>query len=434
MLQPLEGLYDFLNGGVSPYHSAAQAAALLEKAGFQPLREEEIWHILPGGKYYVQREGTSVAAFVLPEEPLKSWRLTVSHGDSPALRVKATEVSAPGNTIRLEVEPYGGLLMNTWFDRPLTVAGRLLVRGGDGLLSRLVWLDRDLCIIPSLAIHMDKAANEGHKVQPQSELQPLLGLKCEVTLRDLLAGEGAVCPHTDIVAMDLTLCPRQKAVTLGTEGELFASSRIDDLECAYTTLRGFLGAKPRQGVAAVWAMLDNEEVGSGSSRGALGNMLLLSMNRIAEALGMTLQQTAAARAGSFALSCDNAHAVHPAHPEKSDPQNAPCMNGGVVLKWAANQSYATNALSGAVFRELCAHAGVPVQDFANPAGQPGGSTLGNLQNRTLGMPMADIGLAQLAMHSCVETAGTMDAYYMVSAVREFYNAELELCGGGYRIG
>ncbi len=435
-MEPLAGLYDFLDKGVSPYHSAAEAIQLLREAGFKPLLENEIWAPEWGGKYYICRGGTAVAAFALPQSGgLTAWRLTASHGDSPTFRVKATEVPAPGDTVRLEVEPYGGLIMNTWFDRPLTVAGRILVRGGEGIRQRLVYLDRDLCIMPSLAIHMDRTLNDGHKPQPQTELQPLLGLQSDMTLRDLLAGEGGVCPHTDILAMDLTLCPRQKAVSLGTGGELFASPRIDDLECAYTTLRAFLAAEPQPGTALVWAMLDNEEVGSGSRKGALGDLLPTAMDRFAEALGLSRQQAAAAKASGFALSCDNAHAVHPAHPEKADPQNAPRLGGGVVLKWAANQSYTTDGLSGAVFRELCERVGVPVQDFANRAGQPGGSTLGNLQNRTLGMPMADIGLAQLAMHSCVETAATVDAHYMVKAILAFYNAKLApAADGGWKIG
>lgn len=432
-MQTIDRLFTFLAAGVSPFHAAAHAAALLDAAGFTRLEEADPWALEPGRGYYTTRNGSSVLAWRLPAGgSIAGWRVTASHSDSPTWRVKNTAVEGSG-LCRLAVEGYGGMNMASWLDRPLTVAGRVLVRdAAHGTLeSRLAFLDRDLLVIPSLAIHMDRELNNGHKYNPQIDMQPLYGPAGCQRLEALLAAELAV-PEQDLVDFDLTLCPRQAPVRLGPAGELFAAPRIDDLECAATTLFGFLqaGAQAGGGCAPVWVMLDNEEVGSGTRQGAQSTFVRDVLDRVLAAVPHGPQAGARCLANSFCLSADNGHAQHPNFPEKSDPANPVRLGGGVVLKTTASQRYTTNGLTGAVFAELCRRSNVPLQRFYNRADMPGGSTLGNLLSHTVPVPMADIGLAQLAMHSAVETAAVADADAMVRAVDAFYRAELRMLADG----
>jgi aspartyl aminopeptidase len=468
----LSRIFSFIRAGVSPYHAAAHACALLDAAGFCRLEEADLWTLAPGGRYYAVRGGSAVAAWHMPQGPVNGWRMAASHSDSPTWRIKNTAVAA-GPYTKLEVEGYGGSNMASWLDRPLGVAGRTVVRTPRGLSTRLIDFDRDLCVIPSLAIHMDRALNDGHKVNPQLEMQPLWGPDGCRTLAALLAAESGVCPAADVVDFDLSLYTRQAPTRIGPAGEYFMAPRIDDLECAAATLFAFLDAEGRavrpesecagdgsengaqnrghsghteaeaggnsisegsqtphagqNGGAntSVWLMLDNEEVGSGTRQGAQSTFVRDLLDRIlAASTGCGAQSSARALANSFVLSADNAHANHPNFPEKADPANPVRLNGGVVLKVNASQKYTTNGLSGGIFREICRRADVPVQLFANRADLPGGSTLGNLQSHTVPVLMADIGLAQLAMHSAVETTGCADAETMVRAVTEFYRTSL----------
>lgn len=426
----IQNLFDFLHSGVSPFHAVAHAAALLEQAGYTKLEEADYWNLEPGHGYYITRNNSSAVAWRIPMHAIGGWRITASHSDSPTWKVKNTKVVAAGCT-KLNVEGYGGMIMSTWLDRPLTVAGRALVRTEEGLQARLVYLDRDLLTIPSLAIHMDRKVNDGHAFNPQTELQPLYGPENCRPLTALLAQELGVA-EKDIVDTDLTLCTRQAPTQIGPEGEYFMAPRIDDLECAATTLYAFLEAAPQtdSACAPVWAMLDNEEVGSGTRQGAQSMFLRDTLDRIAQAIPHSAQAQQRCFANSVCLSADNAHATHPNAADKADPANPVRMGGGVVIKVNASQKYTTNALSGAIFKEICRSAGVPVQQFANRADLPGGSTLGNLQSHTVPVPMVDIGLAQLAMHSAVETAAVADAQAMVTAVAAFYRAHLRNLGDG----
>lgn len=432
-MEQLESVFEFLNRGVSPWHAAAEAAARLEQAGYLRLEESRIWELRAGQGYYVTRNGSAVLAFRVPEGPIEGWRIALSHGDSPTWRIKNTAVEKAGYT-KLETEGYGGMLMGTWLDRPLTVAGRVVVRTDRGLETRLAYLDQDLLVIPSVAIHFDRTANSGRKWDPQVDLQPLYGPKDCRRLEELLAQAAGVGKGERVLTWDLCLTTRQKAVRIGPEGEYFMSPRIDDLECAATTLLGFLAGQAPAGILPVWGMLDNEEVGSSSRQGAQGTFLTDVLSRILEgvhASGRVWQMAA----NSLILSADNGHGVHPNHPELSDPENRPALNGGVVIKVNASQKYTTDAVSAALFTQICEQAGVPVQRFANRADLPGGSTLGNLQGHSISSPMLDVGLAQLAMHSAVETAGCGDAAHMVRAVAAFYEAELRcVSDGSYEIG
>lgn len=425
-----DDLVEFLQESVTPFHAAATAESWLRAAGYTRLEEADYWNLEPGKGYYVTRNGSSVVAWRVPEHAIGGWRIVASHSDSPSWKVKNDRVENDGCR-RLSVEGYGGMIMPTWLDRPLTVGGRVIVKTEDGIESRLVCIDRDLLVIPSLAIHFQRDVNKGHTYNPQIDMQPLWGPADSRTLTDLVAEELGVDP-ADILDTDLQLVTRQMPTQIGPDGEFFMAPRIDDLECAATTLLGFLdaAAETDSACAPVWAMLDNEEVGSSSRMGAESSYLRDVLDRIIEAVPHSGQAMPRALANSFMLSADNAHATHPNFPQKSDPCAPVRLGGGVVLKYNASQKYTTNAVSGAVFRAVCQKAGVPVQVFTNRADEAGGSTLGNLQSHTLPIPMADIGLAQLAMHSAVETASVADAEAMTKAVAAFYRVHLRALGDG----
>lgn len=431
----LEGLFDFLNAGVSPFHAAAAAAALLEANGYLYCPESAAWALAPGGKYYTMRNGSAVLAWRMPAGALTGWHAAASHSDSPTWRIKTfADTDETDAFARAEVEGYGGMLMSTWLDRPLSVAGRLLVRTETGVESRLVHPVRALGCIPNLCIHFNRDANNGTKYDPQVDLQPIFGA-AGGNLKECLAAEAHVKPE-EILDADLVLCTCEKAQRVGLRGEYFMSGRIDDLECAYTTLCGFLAARGEEaGRGDIWAMFDNEEVGSSSRQGAQGSFMADVLARIEESLGVSREQATRARTNSLLLSADNGHATHPNHPEKSDPALPVVLGGGVVLKYNARQTYTTSGFTGAAFRAICQKAGVPVQTFANRADVAGGITLGNLLGRQILIPMADIGLAQLAMHSVMETASCADAEYMARACAEFYNTPIfQPEDGVWRIG
>lgn len=425
-----DDLVEFLQESVTPFHAAATAESWLRAAGFTRLEEADYWNLEPGKGYYTTRNGSSVVAWRVPDHAIGGWRIVASHSDSPTWKIK-TDIVENDGCRRLSVEGYGGMIMSTWLDRPLTVGGRVIVKTEDGIESCLVCIDRDLLVIPSLAIHFQRDINKGHTFNPQVDMQPLWGPAGSRTLTDLVAEELGV-DTADILDSDLQLVTRQAPTQIGPDGEFFMAPRIDDLECAATTLLGFLdaAAETDSACAPVWAMLDNEEVGSSSRMGAQSSYLRDVLDRIVDAIPHSGQAMHRAMANSFMLSADNAHATHPNFPQKSDPCAPVRLGGGVVLKYNASQKYTTNAVSGAIFRAICEKADVPVQVFTNRADEAGGSTLGNLQSHTLPIPMADIGLAQLAMHSAVETASVADAEAMTKAVAAFYRVHLRALGDG----
>ena len=419
----IDDLFDFLNKGVSAFHSTAAAVAILEASGYRNCPESAAWDLVPGGKYYTTRNGSAVLAWRMPKGQLTGWHATASHSDSPTWKIKELDGGKDSVFARAETEGYGGMIMPSWLDRPLSVAGRILVRTETGIESRLVNPDRALACIPNVCIHFDHEVNKGKNYNPQVDLQPIFGA-AGTTLREVLAEEAGVKAE-DILDSDLVLCTREKAERVGLKGEYFMSGRIDDLECAYTTLWGFLqGRGEEEGRGDIWVMFDNEEVGSSSRQGAQGTLMADVLARIEEQLGVTREQSIRACTNSLLLSADNGHATHPNHPEKSDPAHPVTLGGGVLLKYNARQTYTTSGFTGAAFAAICKNAGVPVQVASNRADVPGGSTLGNLLGHQILIPMVDIGLAQLAMHSSMETASCIDAEYMAKAVAEFYNTPI----------
>ena len=418
-------MLSFIDGNPTAYHTTAAVRDILLKAGFAELLESRKWALEPGKDYFVCRNGSSIIAFRMGDQLENySFNVAAAHTDSPCFRIKENaEIHMGQNYTKLNTEGYGGMIMPTWLDRPLSVAGRILVRTENGIRSLLVHPDRALAVIPNLCIHFNHDLNNGMKYNPQVNLQPIFG-EAGSTLRDALAEEAGVKAE-DIVDADLVLCTREKAERVGLKGEYFMSGRIDDLECAYATLYGFLqGRGEEAGRGDIWVMFDNEEVGSSSRQGAQGSLMSDVLARIEESLGVTKEQSIRARTNCLLLSADNGHAVHPNHPEKSDQKLPVNMGGGVILKYNARQTYTTSGLTGAAFTAICEKAGVPVQTFANRADVAGGSTLGNLLGRQILMPMVDIGVSQLAMHSAMETASCKDAEYLANACAAYYNTPI----------
>ena len=417
-------LLAFIGRCPSNFHTAAAVRRELE--GYEILQEGEVWNLRPGGRYCLTRNGASLIAFRVPAGEWQGFLLAAGHSDSPTFQIKTGgEVQGPENYLRLNTERYGGMLCDSWLDRPLSAAGRLLVRTDRGVESRLVEIDRDLLLIPRVAIHMNRRANEGMAYDPKQDLLPLLGLAGGPSLLSL-AAECAGVREEDVAASELSLYVREPGTIWGAAGEFVSAPRLDDLQCVYAALRGFLSASEGRGLP-VLCVFDSEEVGSATRQGADGTLLRDVLGRICAALGRELPVEIH---HSFLVSADNAHAVHPNHPELADPQNRPRLNGGVVIKHSASRRYTTDAVSEAVFAELCRRAGVPVQHFANRSDMAGGSTLGNIVGSHVSLNTVDVGLGQLAMHSAYETAGALDTAYMAEALRTFYSAGLTVRGDG----
>ena len=413
----MNDLLHFLDQSPSRFHAVDCLCRELEGAGYTPLSEGRGWSIVPGGKYYAVRGGSALIAFRVPAGEARGFMISASHSDSPSFRIKENaELAGPEGYLRLNTERYGGMLCAPWLDRPLTVAGRVLAQAGEGIETRLVYVDRDLLMIPNVAVHMNRAANDGFKYDPKCDMVPLMGLGTEKGAFRAVVAEYAGCKAEDILGTDLFLCPRQKAMVWGAGNEFVSSPRLDDLQCAWGCFRGFMAAEESASVP-VFALLDNEEVGSLTKQGADGTFLADLVSRVCVAMG---RDRAEAVANSFLVSADNAHAVHPNHPEYHDATHRPVMNGGPVIKHGVR--YATDGAAQAVFTALCKRAGVPVQHFSNRSDLAGGSTLGNISNSHLSMNTVDIGLAQLAMHSCFETAGARDTDYLIQAMTAFYSA------------
>ena len=422
-MDTVQKLFRFLDESPTCYHAAANAKAALTAAGAVELRESEQWKLEKGTLYVVERGDSALVAFRVPEGPFHGFLMAAAHSDSPTFKVRETaEAASAGNTLRLSVEPYGGGVWRGWLDRPLSVAGRVVIRQGDRLVSRLVNIDRDLLVIPGVAIHMDRSVNKGAELNPAVDLLPLLGCGKEPGAFRKLIAEAAGVREEHLLSTELFLYPRTKAVQTGLNGEFIVSPRLDDLQCVFGCLEGFLAAKPG-GSLPVLAVFNNEEVGSNTRQGADSTFLTDVLERIAHGCGLDSEAWKAAVANSFMVSADNAHAIHPAHPEYADKGEFPVLGGGIVIKYNANQRYTTDAVSGAVFQAICQEAGVPVQRYSNRADLPGGSTLGNISTAHLSVPTVDIGLPQLAMHSVCETAGAADTDYLVKAMTAYFSRD-----------
>lgn len=412
-------LIHFIAKSPSTFHAVRGIKAALLYAGFTEIREEDTWQIEKDGKYVVTRNGSALMAFTVPEEGAEAFHITASHCDSPTFKIKENPEIADGPYVKLNVEGYGGMIMSTWLDRPLSVAGRLLVTENGHLAEKLVAIDGTMLVIPSVAIHMDRSVNQHKEWKVQKDMLPLYGMTgAKTPFMDVIAAAAKVKAE-DILAHDLILYSRVPGTIWGEEREFISSPKLDDLQCAFACFRGFTQGQKEKYIS-VYALFDNEEVGSATSQGAGSTFLANTLERLARSLGYSYDETMAMIARSFMISADNAHSVHPNHPEYADPVNRPVINGGIVIKYSAAQKYATNAFSAAYFKKLCKDHDIPTQTFTNHSDNPGGSTLGNISNTVIAMPTVDIGLPQLAMHSSYETAGVKDTAYLVDAVTKFY--------------
>lgn len=423
-------LIDFIDRSPNAFFAVANMSNILEDAGYSELIEADEWKIEKGGKYFVKRNDSAIIAFQIPENEINGFQIMASHCDSPSFKVKSNaEICVDDKYVKLNIEKYGGMIMAPWFDRPLSVAGRVIVKTDDGIESRLVNIDRDLLMIPNLAIHMNREVNDGYKFNAQNDMPALFGdIDAKNSFMKLIA-EAAGVSEEDILDTDLFLYNRMKGCTVGANNEFISSGRLDDLQCAFASLKGFIASKA-DGAIPVHCVLDNEEVGSGTKQGAASTFLSDSLKRVIYALGKNEDDFRRLLASSFMVSADNAHAVHPNHTDKADPTNRPYMNGGIVIKYSANQKYTTDAVSGAIMREICNKAGVPCQTFTNRSDMLGGSTLGNISNSQVALNTVDIGLAQLAMHSPYETAGAKDTAYLIEAAKVLFSGSIVSTGNG----
>ena len=414
---------DFIEKSPSCFHAVANVKEMLQEQGFTEVKEAQKWELVPGEGYYVTRNDSALIAFRLPEKPARGFHMTAAHSDSPTFKIKELpEMTVEEHYVKLNTEKYGGMILSTWLDRALSVAGRVVVREGRELVTKLVNVDKDLLVIPNVAIHMNREMNQGVAYNPQCDMLPLFadcseGKKKNAFMKRIAKAAGVKVE--DILSHDLFLYPRERGRVLGENGEFLLSPRLDDLQCVFAESRAFCESRPEEYIN-VCAVFDNEEVGSGTKQGADSTFLEDTLYRIAEGLGLEKGDYLRMIAESFLISADNAHAVHPNHPEKADPTNRPYVNGGIVIKFHGSQKYATDAVSAAKLKGLCEEAHVPYQTYANRSDIAGGSTLGNISTAHVSVSSVDIGLPQLAMHSAVETAGVKDTFYAVEMMKKFF--------------
>ncbi len=424
----ISSLFKFIKKSPGPFHAVDEVKNTLIENGYTELWESAEWKLEAGREYFVTRNLSSLIAFRIPAEGFNGFMMVASHSDSPCFKIKEQAEMQSKPYVRLNTERYGGMLCATWLDRPLSVAGKVMVKDGNRIRSVLYSSEEPMVLIPNVAIHMNRAANTGFEYKANVDMVPLWGSGDCGTLRKKIADELNISAE-DIISTDLFLINNDNGVQWGANGEFISCPRLDDLECVYASLQGFLAANETDTVP-VLAVLDNEEVGSTTKQGADSTFLDDVISRICESFGFTQGKKLSVLANSFLVSADNAHAVHPNHPEYSDPTSKVYMNGGVVIKYNANQKYTTDSVSDALFTRICEEAKVPVQRYTNRADMMGGSTLGNIAATHVSVNTVDIGLAQLAMHSSYETAGSDDISYMINALTAFYSSRVRRMGDG----
>ncbi len=429
----IQSLFAFIDNSPTAYHAAANLGKMLAGEGFVCLEEKRAWEVQWGGKYYVNRNGSSIIAVTIPDKQPRGFHMTAAHSDSPCFKLKETaEIAVDDLYLKLNVEKYGGMILSTWLDRPLSIAGRVVFRGEKGMESRLVNLEKDAAVIPNVAIHMNRDMNKGVEYNPQTDMEPIIG-KADARgtyLRELAKQAGVA--ESEIQGTDLFLYNREKCRRIGIDdaflagprlvgitGEFISAPRLDDITSVCALVHGLIESGNADRVNLV-CLFDNEEIGSGTKQGADSTFLKDVLERICGRLGIGAEEYRCMLADSFLISADNAHALHPNHPEKADATNRPVLNGGIVIKYHGSQRYATDAFSAAVMKDICNRAGVPYQSYANRSDIAGGSTLGNISTAQVSVNTVDIGLAQLAMHSSYETAGAADIEHLISALRTFY--------------
>lgn len=422
-MKSVENMLEFIFKSSTSYQAVDEIKNELVEEGFNELIENENWVIKKGGKYFVTRNHSSIIAFKIGSElDQLSFHIMASHSDAPSFKIKPRNKKNSAGYEIINTEVYGGPIYNTWMDRLLSIAGRVIIKSNDEIVARPVRLNYPVCIIPNLAIHVNRTVNDGVKLNPQVDLMPICSNDKDFNLLSLIASECNV-NVSDIIDTDLFLYPFEKGSSWGKENEFVSAYHLDDLQCAYTTLQGFKQGS-NDNTVSMYCCFDNEEVGSGTKQGADSTFLLDVLERIKSGLNMSEDELKRALASSMIVSADNAHAVHPNHPEKSDPTNMVEMNQGIVIKYNANQSYTTDGISASLFREICRQSDVAVQSYTNRSDERGGGTLGAVSIAHVSILSVDIGCAQLAMHSAFETAGSKDVEAMIEVSKKFYNSHV----------
>lgn len=423
-------LFDFIEKSPSACHTVSTATGMLKSAGFKELNERDKWELKVGEKYFVSRSMTSIIAFTYPKEDFGAFSIIAPHGDSPCFKIKETpEIKAGGKYTKLNTEVYGGMALSLWLDRPLSAAGRVMVKADSAVEAKLVDFKRNLFVIPSLAIHMNREANTGQKMNPQVDMLPLYGGE-NADFMQLLANEIGV-KKEDIISHEIYLYNPARGELFGESEEFIIAPKLDDLQSSFSALKAIISTNNTQNVN-VCAVFDNEEIGSMTKQGADSTFLSDVLERISLCAGKTREDYLRAVANGFMVSSDNAHALHPNYMDKSDLTNKCYLNGGVVIKNSTR--YATDALSSAIFKKICDNAEVPSQVYFNRSDVMGGSTLGNISNAHVSIKTVDIGAPQLSMHSPYETSGAHDTGYMTRVMQEFYSSVIEETGSGeYKI-
>jgi len=409
-----DGLIDFLNASPTPFHATATMVSQLETADFRQLDEAETWDLTPG-RYFVTRNQSSIIAFVLGSRslPESGIRMVGAHTDSPCLKVKPNPIRTKHGYQQLGVEVYGGVLLNPWFDRDLSLAGRVTSEDAAGnIVNSLVNLREPIAVIPSLAIHLDREANNARKVNPETDIPPVLLQEDEsFRLASLIAEQ---IQDREILATELSFYDTNPARIIGLNREFLASARLDNLLSCYTGMQALLNADPE--VTSLLVCNDHEEVGSASAAGAEGTFLKDVLERITKAGEARLRTFAR----SLLVSTDNAHGIHPNYPDRHESNHGPLLNRGPAIKHNANQRYATNSETAGYFKSLCKRAGVPYQEFVNRADMACGSTIGPITAKEIGVRTLDVGVPTFAMHSIRELAGTADAFSLMTVLTAFY--------------
>jgi aspartyl aminopeptidase len=430
----IKELMEFLDSSITAYQAVDNTKKILENNGFTKLYENKIWSLDKNGKYFVIRNDSSIMAFTMPNcdtDKIKGFHVYAAHSDSPAFKIKENpEMTKEGSYVTINTEKYGGMILSTWLDRPLTIAGRVCIEENGEIKSYPVKLKDNICMIPNIAIHMNRDMNDGVKLNPQVDMIPLISLASDndnekLGLKDFVADElskttGKALTADDILSYDLFVENSEKSVLAGARDEFIMSARYDDLGCVFAGTRALIDVNSKEYIN-VLAVFDNEEVGSLTRQGADSTLLKDTLENIADGLGLPPKVYRTWKAQSFMLSADNAHACHPNQGAKADPTNRPVLNKGIVLKHHGSQKYSTDAYSAAYVKKLCRDNDIPIQTYANRSDIAGGSTLGNLAMAQVSMAAADIGLPQLAMHSAYETAGVQDMEYLVRLAKAFYN-------------
>lgn len=423
-----ENMLDFIYESPTQFNAVAVSAEMLEKNGFEKLNPKENWKLEVGKKYYTTKNSSALVAFKVNSDKVEKegFRIIGSHTDSPGFRIKPNaEIESCGAYLKLNTEGYGGMILSTWLDRPLAMAGRVFLRGENPFkpVEKIVNINKPVCIIPNLAIHMNRSINDGYKYNKQTDMLPLVGLINEQLEKDnymvkLLASELDV-EAEEIIDFDIFLYEYEKGCFTGANGEFISTGRLDNLSMYYSSVEALLDSNSKSGIS-IAVGFDNEEVGSSTKQGADSNMLLNILERICISLGKDRQQFFEAIENSFIISSDLAHAVHPNVNGMADPTNRPVMGKGPVIKVHAGQAYTSDGYSISVYKEICRECGVKYQEFVNKSDQRGGSTIGPISSTHIDIPSVDIGAPILSMHSIRELGCSEDFYNTYKTFVKFY--------------